>query len=415
MNRTTGQRSRQPQGTPIGGRFAPEHDGGPATSLEVDGAEQYTGEDDPAADIPLSEISSTLRPYGWHNVFTERGFSGELWVPPFQDDSPDALWVGVLDPWTPDYVEQIRFETDGAPLTNAQADRAIRYVKECAQNSYDDGLICAADPGEWDNDTVIFTVKNAVASVRANPGETPERDERGYYLKEENRGDLVLEQPPLAQPHIPDNPLENLGSHGAEYLGDGPLGIITQRQIDNDVESYQPYQPGWEVTNTEIIDDWDTKDMGDHIEARVGPNILTITRDETGLAHATSTDGFTASGYDAQYLARQWSETDIPTPKSIRNKAIRQALKDGKIPAATAKRAIESVVMHYADATGQLEIRAAAELGVPAMEGEYGVLYYPDSWQDAIKFADNMFPASVETVGFTEDQRQYVCDVDWVE
>ena len=37
MNRTTGQQPRQPQGTPIGGEFAPEHDGGPAASLEVDG------------------------------------------------------------------------------------------------------------------------------------------------------------------------------------------------------------------------------------------------------------------------------------------------------------------------------------------------------------------------------------------
>ena len=44
MSRNTGQRSRQPQGTPIGGQFAPEHDGGPATSLEVDGlASTYGG------------------------------------------------------------------------------------------------------------------------------------------------------------------------------------------------------------------------------------------------------------------------------------------------------------------------------------------------------------------------------------
>ena len=47
MNRNTRQRSRQPQGTPIGGEFAPEHDGGPATSLEVDGlAFAYGGPDD---------------------------------------------------------------------------------------------------------------------------------------------------------------------------------------------------------------------------------------------------------------------------------------------------------------------------------------------------------------------------------
>ena len=34
MNRNTGQRARQPKGIPIGGEFAPEHDGGPATSLD---------------------------------------------------------------------------------------------------------------------------------------------------------------------------------------------------------------------------------------------------------------------------------------------------------------------------------------------------------------------------------------------
>ena len=113
MNRNTGQRSRQPQGTPIGGRFAPEHDGGPANSLEVDGlastyggpatslevdaTEQYTGEDDPAADIPLSEIPSALRPYGWHyNVFIERGSSGELWVGLDDDDNYYDVDVKIL-------------------------------------------------------------------------------------------------------------------------------------------------------------------------------------------------------------------------------------------------------------------------------------------------------------------------------
>ena len=68
MNRTTGQRSRQPQGTPIGGQYAPEHDGGPATSLEVEDrpVSQVQSNDTPLFDSPnLNSFAVSVEALGF--------------------------------------------------------------------------------------------------------------------------------------------------------------------------------------------------------------------------------------------------------------------------------------------------------------------------------------------------------------
>jgi len=83
--------------------------------------------------------------------------------------------------------EQIFIETSGS--VSAPERKLIKdYVRTITLNEYDDGHIISPDWQDMDNDTFIFTVKNAIAIVGAKPGEVPELDERGLPCNEEHVG-----------------------------------------------------------------------------------------------------------------------------------------------------------------------------------------------------------------------------------